>query len=175
MDKKTNNDLYNVTQKTKGRTTGTTLKPWCSGRLGSFCSTSVTHRATAKRHWATIIRPIYGACTLPRKWPVWTDKMSREVIDQTTENGKYMIYHGFQSPDYARQWTKRGGWRAWGRWYKWELTKHLSHLHDKYGVIPADKNPNYFAVLLLKVRTVDSRKLEFAVCIIDTILYEYYS
>ena len=33
MDKKTNNDLYNVTQKTKGRTTGTTLKPWCSEDL----------------------------------------------------------------------------------------------------------------------------------------------
>ena len=52
---------------------------------------------------------------------------------------------------------------------------HQSHLHDKYIVVPADKNPNYTAVLLLNVKFVKSRKFRFAVCTIDTILYEYYS
>ena len=47
-DKKTNNDLQNITYKTKDRVTRTPLKPGgefkCSGRVSSSCSTSGTRR-----------------------------------------------------------------------------------------------------------------------------------
>jgi hypothetical protein len=46
--KRTNNDLQNITQKTKNRVAWTTLKSGgelrCSGRVGSSCSTSGTLR-----------------------------------------------------------------------------------------------------------------------------------
>ena len=49
-DTRKNNDLQNITQKTKDRTTGTPLKTGnellCSGRAGSSCSTCVTGRVT---------------------------------------------------------------------------------------------------------------------------------
>jgi hypothetical protein len=48
--KKTNNDLQNITHKTKDRVTRTKLKTVnelrCSGRVSSSCSTSGTHRVT---------------------------------------------------------------------------------------------------------------------------------
>jgi len=47
-DKRTNNDLQNITQKTKDRVTRTPLKTGgellCSGRVGRSCSTSGTRR-----------------------------------------------------------------------------------------------------------------------------------
>jgi hypothetical protein len=47
---KGNNDLQITTQKTKDRATRIQLKTWdepmCSGKVGSSCSTSGTHRAT---------------------------------------------------------------------------------------------------------------------------------
>jgi hypothetical protein len=50
MAKRTNNDLQNITQKTKDRATRTPLKTMgelmCSRRVSSFCSTSGTRRAT---------------------------------------------------------------------------------------------------------------------------------
>jgi hypothetical protein len=49
-DKRKNNYLQNITYKTKGRITQTPLKTGgefrCSGRVGSSCSTSGTHRVT---------------------------------------------------------------------------------------------------------------------------------
>jgi len=48
--KGTNNDLQNTTQKTKDRETRTPLKTggelWCSGRVGSSCSSCGTRRVT---------------------------------------------------------------------------------------------------------------------------------
>jgi len=48
--KKTRNDLQNITQKTKDRTTRTPLKIGderkCSGRISSSCSTCGTRRVT---------------------------------------------------------------------------------------------------------------------------------
>ena len=45
-DKRTNNDIQSITQKTKGRATRISLKtggkPRCSGRVRSSCSTSDT-------------------------------------------------------------------------------------------------------------------------------------
>ena len=45
-DKRTNNDIQSITQKTKGRETRISLKtvgkPRCSGRVRSSCSTSDT-------------------------------------------------------------------------------------------------------------------------------------
>jgi len=131
MDKKTNNDLQNVTQKTKGRTTGTTLKPGCSGRFSSFCSTSATHRATVKRHdcwkgrllhWTTMIKPIYGACTLPRKWPFQAIKWFVNYLIKPLKMGNMWFIMDLsrglcQTMD--KTW-KRGGWRVSGRWCKWE-------------------------------------------------------
>ena len=47
-NKRTNNDLQNITHKTKDRVTRTPLKPgdelMCSGRAGSSCSASGTFR-----------------------------------------------------------------------------------------------------------------------------------
>ena len=44
-DKRTNNDIQNITHKTKDRVTRTPLQSggefWCSGRVSSFFSTSV--------------------------------------------------------------------------------------------------------------------------------------
>ena len=49
-DIRTNNDLQNITQKTKDQATWTSLKTGselrCSGRVGSSCSTSDTCRVT---------------------------------------------------------------------------------------------------------------------------------
>jgi hypothetical protein len=49
-DKRTNNDLQNITHKTKDRVTRVPLKTrdelMCSGRVGSSCSTSGTRRVT---------------------------------------------------------------------------------------------------------------------------------
>ena len=49
-DKRTNNNLQNITQKTKDKVTRTPLKTWgelrCSGRVGSSCSINGTHRVT---------------------------------------------------------------------------------------------------------------------------------
>jgi hypothetical protein len=49
-DKRTNNDLQNITHKTKDRVTRTPLKTWdepmCSGRVSSFCSTSGNRHVT---------------------------------------------------------------------------------------------------------------------------------
>jgi hypothetical protein len=43
--KRTNNDLQNITHKTKDQETQTPLKPGVnSGRVSSFCSTSGTRR-----------------------------------------------------------------------------------------------------------------------------------
>jgi hypothetical protein len=46
MAKRTNNDLQNITQKTKDQVTRIPLKTWgelkCSGRVSSSCSTSCT-------------------------------------------------------------------------------------------------------------------------------------
>jgi hypothetical protein len=53
-DKRKNNYLQNITYKTKGRITQTPLKTGgefrCSGRVGSSCSTSGTHRVTLVIH-----------------------------------------------------------------------------------------------------------------------------
>ena len=47
-NKRTNNDLQNITDKTKDQVTRTPLNTWagfrCSGRLSSSCSTSDTRR-----------------------------------------------------------------------------------------------------------------------------------
>jgi hypothetical protein len=49
--KRTNNDLQNITHKTKNRVTRTPLiiggELMCSGRVSSSCSTSVTRRVTS--------------------------------------------------------------------------------------------------------------------------------
>jgi len=53
-DKWTNNDLQNITHKTKDRVTRTSLKTGgelgCSGSVNSNNSTSDTHCVTVKRH-----------------------------------------------------------------------------------------------------------------------------
>jgi hypothetical protein len=66
MATRTNNDLQNITQKTKDRATRTSLKAggelMCSGRVNSSCLTCDTRRVTVKRHEQ---RQIWKSCWTP--------------------------------------------------------------------------------------------------------------
>jgi hypothetical protein len=72
-DKRTNNDLQNITYKTKDRVTRTLLKTEgelrCSGRVSSSCSASGTHRVTLvtnSKHKFHLIQPQHnGTHDLP--------------------------------------------------------------------------------------------------------------
>jgi hypothetical protein len=67
-DKRTNNDLQNITQKTKYQATQTPLKTRgevrCSRKVSNSCSTCDTHSVTVKRHehhliWKLCWKPVY--------------------------------------------------------------------------------------------------------------------
>ena len=83
--KRINNDLQNITHKTKDQATHTPLKSVgelrCSRRVSSFCSTCDTCRVTVKRHkhhptWKSCWTPVY----INKTWtPYKTDKSKDEL------------------------------------------------------------------------------------------------
>ena len=63
-DKRTNNNLQNITQKTKDRATRTPLKPGgelrCTERVNNFCSTCDTRRVTLTNPVISHLRQRYS-------------------------------------------------------------------------------------------------------------------